>query len=554
MVFSKQDNRKVKSRLRKRFLILSTIFLLAVSIFIFLYFSNKYENTATLSDYKRVSLIADQISNFISFKFSLNDKDKNDHYLKNLLKEEEISFLIINTNQDSTIKEFNLALANKINYLNSKEGQVIDEHKDIYLYKKTCQLNNSGSVNLYCGFSKESLKLKIMEAKQEAAVVSLSIIFSGFLFLFFSSRSFTAPLNNIVDTAIAISEGKLSERIKYQGKDDFSRIALCVNNLAENLQKSNSHVEALNKQLKVQFRDKIGELNYEINQRRQAEHSLKQSEEQFRLLFEKAPIGMIISSISGRILKVNSAFYDALGYQENEVIGKRNKDLTLAEDRLLETKFHDELISGVRQNAYYEKRLVRKDTGFIYVIVQAVLIKDKENNPHQIIEQVIDITERKRVEKELISAKEKAEESDRLKSAFLAQMSHEIRTPLNVILTAMHIINDEFDYFVAKRVKEILQTYKDLQDIINILGIDELSDEDKLTVARARKIQKFLSQPFHVAEQFTGIPGKYVKLEDTIRSFKMIINGECDELPEQAFLMVGAIEEAFEQAKKLQAA
>ena len=115
------------------------------------------------------------------------------------------------------------------------------------------------------------------------------------------------------------------------------------------------------------------------------------------------------------------------------------------------------------------------------------------------------------------------------------------------------LVVGEDHYFVAKRVKEILQTYKDLQDIINILGIDELSDEDKLTVARARKIQKFLSQPFHVAEQFTGIPGKYVKLEDTIRSFKMIINGECDNLPEQAFLMVGTIEDAFEQARKLQA-
>jgi F-type H+/Na+-transporting ATPase subunit beta len=116
------------------------------------------------------------------------------------------------------------------------------------------------------------------------------------------------------------------------------------------------------------------------------------------------------------------------------------------------------------------------------------------------------------------------------------------------------LIVGEEHYAVAKSVKEILQTYKDLQDIINILGIDELSDEDKLTVARARKIQKFLSQPFHVAEQFTNIPGRYVKLEDTIRSFKMIIDGECDQLPEQAFLMVGAIEEAFEQAKKLQAA
>jgi F-type H+-transporting ATPase subunit beta len=113
-----------------------------------------------------------------------------------------------------------------------------------------------------------------------------------------------------------------------------------------------------------------------------------------------------------------------------------------------------------------------------------------------------------------------------------------------------HIVGEEH-YNVAKRVKEFLQTYKDLQDIINILGMDELSDEDKITVARARKIQKFLSQPFFVAEQFTGIPGKYVKLEDTIRSFKGIINGEYDDVPEGAFYMVGTIEEALEKAKTM---
>jgi len=108
----------------------------------------------------------------------------------------------------------------------------------------------------------------------------------------------------------------------------------------------------------------------------------------------------------------------------------------------------------------------------------------------------------------------------------------------------------EEHYHVARRVKEILQRYKDLQDIINILGIDELSDEDKVAVARARRIQRFLSQPFFVAEQFTGRAGKYVKLEDTIRGFKGIIEGEYDDLPEGAFYMVGTIEEAVEQAKR----
>jgi F-type H+-transporting ATPase subunit beta len=109
----------------------------------------------------------------------------------------------------------------------------------------------------------------------------------------------------------------------------------------------------------------------------------------------------------------------------------------------------------------------------------------------------------------------------------------------------------EEHYAVAQDVKKILQRYKDLQDIIAILGMDELSDEDKVIVSRARKIQRFLSQPFFVAEQFTGIPGKYVKMEDTIRGFKEICEGKHDAIPEQAFLMVGTIEEAIEKAKKM---
>jgi F-type H+-transporting ATPase subunit beta len=98
----------------------------------------------------------------------------------------------------------------------------------------------------------------------------------------------------------------------------------------------------------------------------------------------------------------------------------------------------------------------------------------------------------------------------------------------------------------------VLQRYKELRDIIAILGMDELSPEDKLIVARARKIQRFLSQPFHVAEVFTGSPGKFVSLKDTIRGFKAIVAGEYDHLPEQAFYMIGAIEEAVEKAKTLQ--
>ncbi len=108
-------------------------------------------------------------------------------------------------------------------------------------------------------------------------------------------------------------------------------------------------------------------------------------------------------------------------------------------------------------------------------------------------------------------------------------------------------------YTVARAVKSVLQRYKDLQDIIAILGIEELSDEDKRTVARARRIEKFLSQPMYVAAQFTGLEGKYVKIEDTVRSFKEIVEGKYDEIPEQAFYMVGTIDEVLEKAEKMKA-
>ena len=114
-----------------------------------------------------------------------------------------------------------------------------------------------------------------------------------------------------------------------------------------------------------------------------------------------------------------------------------------------------------------------------------------------------------------------------------------------------HVVGEEH-YTTARQVQATLQRYKELRDIIAILGMDELSPEDKLTVARARKIQRFLSQPFNVAEVFTGQKGKYVPLKETIKGFKMIVAGECDQIPEQAFYMVGAIEEAFEKSKLLQ--
>jgi F-type H+-transporting ATPase subunit beta len=139
-----------------------------------------------------------------------------------------------------------------------------------------------------------------------------------------------------------------------------------------------------------------------------------------------------------------------------------------------------------------------------------------------------------------------------LSRAIVEQGIYPAVDPLDSFSRALQpgIVSDEH-YATATRVQEILQRYKDLQDIIAILGIDELSDEDKLVVSRARKIQRFLSQPNFVAEQFTGTPGEYVKTEDTIKGFQEIIAGKHDDLPEQAFYMVGTIENAVEKGRRL---
>jgi F-type H+-transporting ATPase subunit beta len=139
-----------------------------------------------------------------------------------------------------------------------------------------------------------------------------------------------------------------------------------------------------------------------------------------------------------------------------------------------------------------------------------------------------------------------------LSRAIVEQGIYPAVDPLDSVSRALQpgIVSAEH-YRTATRVQEVLQRYKDLQDIIAILGIDELSDEDRLVVTRARKIQRFLSQPNFVAEQFTGTPGEYVKLEDTIKGFQEILDGKHDELPEQAFYMVGTIEQAVEKAKGL---
>lgn len=438
-------NNKKNNKFHLKFLVVSTICIALLSFGIYYAYSDKYVYALKLVQEQKEKMVVQQLTNLIEHDFVNNNNQINKLEIEKIAKGAGIHYILVTNSSDSTLVKFYFDDFGHVNDIASSEPAYVYDPNDVSLVRKAIEVSNSQKLNLFCEFSKAELNSKILKSKIEIGSVSLLVFTISCLVLFAASLIIMVPLQRISNSVMEISSGNLTRRIVNENKDEFSNIAVSVNSLADNLHRANNQIEKLNKELKYQFRDKIGELNYEINQRRHAEFSLKQSEEQFKLLFELAPIGMVISTIHGKILKVNAAFHSALGYSEVEILDKKIKDLTFVEDRAIDIKIHEQLIDGSQQSSYYEKRMLRKDGQVIYVIVEAVLVKNKEGKPSHIIEQVIDISERKRVERELIVSKEKAEESDRLKSAFLAQMSHEIRTPLNVILTAMNLIQDDLN-------------------------------------------------------------------------------------------------------------
>ena len=354
----------------------------------------------------------------------------------------KIDYLVLTDDKGLIEKVYNLETAEKNFYVFTQSGKQLTNDKRIFRTKATVMMEGSENT-AYIGFSAKGLREQVFNIRNKTILISL-IIFVGGIFIIYVLSSLAArPLNKLSKGAEQYNKGNLKYKISYFKENQLGFIAKMLNSLSFNLDSANEKIDNLNKQLKVIFRDRIGELNLEINQRRIAEYSLKQSEKQFRLLFERAPIGMVISTPDDKILQVNNAFCQSLGYNEDELSNKKTSELTYLDDQPHYIKLLNQLLDEDLSHVYFENRFIRKDREIIYTIVESVLIRGEDEKPHHFVSQVIDITERKNVEKELVKAKEKAEESDRLKTAFLAQMSHEIRTPLNVILAATPILADE---------------------------------------------------------------------------------------------------------------
>lgn len=387
------------------------------------------------------------------------------------IKPQKIVYLIIENNS-LVSQNFNLDMAEYHNYQSTKPNQVFDEDKPVYSYTSAFQVNDSSESNLYLGLTTEYEKIiyqsEIKRIGAGALILFLAGTFISFLFSYFSFR----PVNIILKELGHVLTGKTAKRLSTKQGSEAGILSSRINKIVEELDKSTNQVELLNKQMQSIFRDKIYELNLEINQRRIAEGSLKKSEEQFRLLFENAPIGMMMVTPDMEISKVNKAFCDTVGYHFDELIQKGLSVLTPSDQTFRGSLIHPDLFEGKIDHINYEKKLLRKDGKEIYAIVKSVLQINDEGKPTHAIVQVLDITEIKRVQSELVKAIEKAEASDRMKSAFLAQMSHEIRTPLNVILTASPLIADEVggeDEELLAIINSVRSAGKRLQRTIDLI-------------------------------------------------------------------------------------
>ncbi len=443
-----------RARLRpiKYKLILSVTAIIAVMSVVFYYYSYNHtlKNDKEIEK-RQVNLLKQKLLNIAEIYLETKDRLEFENGLERILQHNNVAYLVVADSTGKIRNRINYALALKKGYSQiNKYSDYINE-EDTLTNVVTPVLQSKqylGSISF--GFSKREFIESERSARKEYGYISIIVLGGAFLFVFLISVLITRPFGPILNGAKKIAEGDYTQRIKTKRKDEFSFIASSFNSIAEKLEESNSQVIHLNNKLKTAFRDKLGELNLEINQRRIAEASLKKSEEQFRLLFNIAPIGMVITTPGRDIQKVNKAFENTLGYNTGELLDMTTESLTYYEDREKDKKIYRDFLNGKMDNKTFEKRFVTKGGSIIEVIVRTTLYKDEKEEPALFIEQVIDITEQNKMQRDLLIAKEKAEESDMMKSAFLAQMSHEIRTPLNVILAASSIFEEE--------VKEYLDT------------------------------------------------------------------------------------------------
>jgi PAS domain S-box-containing protein len=428
-------------KLQLKLTIQFAMFFIIVAGFIYFYFTNKFEEQVN----DKYQYKADVFVNFFTQnpQIFIERKFSDTEIITRLLELNNAVYLVVESSSGELLDALNLEVAEKSLYILAKsDDNRISKDEKVYRVELPILTSNI-SGKIYVGFGSGDDAKNIFKNKLLTALFSLSILMAGIVFTYFMSSISFRPLSKILKALDTAQISQLDNKSKLFKKDELGIIEDRVKLLLSELDKSSSEVENLNKKLHDVFKDKISELNFEINQRKKAEVSLQTTEEQFRLVFQNAPIGIVIISTEGKIISVNKSFCDTIGFVRDEIIGIPIKYLFEQND--LEGFSDDgfDLNGNPVADINTEKILLKKEGKEIHVIVKSVSVLDENSKVKHYVMQMLDISEIKRVQKELFDALKKAEESDRLKSAFLAQMSHEIRTPLNVILTSIPLIADE---------------------------------------------------------------------------------------------------------------
>jgi PAS domain S-box-containing protein len=426
------------------------LFFIIVSGLIYWHFSDKFEDDV-LEIYrykaKSISNYLEQIPETFWHK-EIKEKDK----VWDLMVLNEASYVVLEDNQGMIIDALNIEYAEKQLYINSATTEDISFSNSIYKVVQPIFAQQRKIGQVYVGFNSTEVATDLKSKTLLTALFSLSILLFGIVFTYFLSSISFKPILKLISALERKNRNESRAILNDFKNDEVGILAQKINGILTELDHSSFEVENLNKKLQEAFREKIYELDVEINQRKKAETYLKRSEEHFKLLFENAPIGMVIISIKGIIVNVNNAFCRTVGYDLDEILGLPLNCLFEGDNSSVMDS--NQLLNSLRQMDS-ECVLVRKDRNKIDAVVKSITLMDENNEPSNYMMQLLDITDIKQAQKDLTAALDKAQESDRLKSAFLAQMSHEIRTPLNVILTSVPILADDIGD-VDEEIKTVL--------------------------------------------------------------------------------------------------
>jgi PAS domain S-box-containing protein len=434
----KTQSKKLQLKLTLEF----SLFFIIISGFIYFYTTIRFEDQMMDKYRYKASVFVNYLERdpqlFSNNKFA--DKES----ATNLLALNDAIYLVVENNSGEVFDAINLESAEKNLYvLAKKDYNGISKNDNVFSIVLPVKFNQTPAGKIYVGFDSRDDAVKLFKNKLLTALFSLLILLAGIVFTYFLSSISFRPLTKILKKLDAVAVSKSEQPLISSNKDQLDVLSDRVDIVLSELNKSTSQVESLNKKLHDIFKDKISELSFEINQRKKAEGSLLKSEEQFRLVFQNAPIGIVIISKEGRIISVNKSFCDTLGYTREEILGIPIKHLFDNNDL---GGFSNEKFDNVDSpiaDIDSQKLLYKREGTEIDVIVKSVSVLDDSGKVKHYVMQILDISGIKKVQNELVTALNKAEESDRLKSAFLAQMSHEIRTPLNVILASIPLLADE---------------------------------------------------------------------------------------------------------------